>query len=226
MNDTKRYDDDEVARIFDQATAEQNLPATQGPGFGSGLTLDELKDIAAEVGIEPHRIERAAQNLQVRPEPVAAVETFLGAPRSVSHTVPLPRTLTDDEWSHVVALARQTFGAQGKLDSAGALRSWRNSNLSVNIEATADGHQLRMRTRKGNVTQFSIIGGVFAAVGAVNAIGALLGFGNESLVQSVTFLGVGLGLFGWSRLSLPGWAQLRMRQFEDLGDRVRGMLGK
>ena len=220
MNDPRRYDDQEIAEILERATNER----TSGPlpARGTGLTLREIEQIGEEVGIQPERIADAARALDLRSN-APAVERFLGAPRSVSRTLHIPRAPTDDEWNRVVADLRRTFDAKGKLESHGGLRSWTNSNLQVHVEPEGEGYAVRMRTRKGNATQTTIMGVVFSVIGAANGIGAIVGTG-DSLLRSGLFLAFGLGMIGWVRARLPGWAATRAEQMDGLAERIQLML--
>ena len=56
---TKRYTDREVSLILQRAL-EPTAAAPSTDASGSGLTLEQIKEIAAEVGIDPQRIELAA----------------------------------------------------------------------------------------------------------------------------------------------------------------------
>lgn len=164
MSEERRYDDLEMAEILDRATSEQERRPLATPGEGGGLTLHELEQIGAEVGILPARIAEAARALDLSARaPVA--ERFMGATRSVSRTVQIERAMTDDEWGRLVADLRRTFNAQGKIESQGALRSWSNSNLQVHVEPDGAGYAVRMSTRKGNVTQLTLMGTLFLVDG-------------------------------------------------------------
>ncbi len=61
MPDERRYQEDEVAEIFEAAS----VPAISRTGAPSqeGLTLTELQAIGREVGIAPERIAEAAASL-------------------------------------------------------------------------------------------------------------------------------------------------------------------
>ena len=91
MADERRYGEDEVAAIFEEASA----PAiSRGDARSAeGLTLTELQAIGREVGITPERIADAAASL-VRSQPPLPRRTELGMPVSAAHVVELPRALS------------------------------------------------------------------------------------------------------------------------------------
>ena len=99
MTDERRYQDDEVAAIFEAASTPSAASDDARPA--NGLTLAELQAIGREVGIAPERIAQAAAALDRRQPPIPR-RTDLGMPVSAAHVVEIPRPLTDREWSLVV----------------------------------------------------------------------------------------------------------------------------
>ena len=62
MSDKRIYTDKEISAVLKRAT---ELQGAQGPAGGtSGLSLDELEQIAAEVGIDPNYVKAAALELE------------------------------------------------------------------------------------------------------------------------------------------------------------------
>lgn len=220
MSEERRFTDGEIAEILERATSEATSEMEDRPSLpaGEGLTLTDLKDIGKEVGIHPDRIADAARALDHRDETVS-VERYLGATRAVSRMVQINRALTEHEWAGLVADLRRTFNAKGTVEGHGVLRSWSNGNLLVAVEPQGTGYAVRMSTRKGNVTQFTLMGGMFAVMGVAIAIGALVG-SDDSLARGALFAAFGLGQIVWVRARLPGWAELRAEQMEGLAQRI------
>lgn len=225
MDDTRRFDDDEIAEILERASSAEES-SRQPVADRAGLTLPEIQEIGREVGISPERIAEAARAVATRsasgPGP-----TLLGAPVGVSRTAPLPRAPTDAEWERIVADVRATFGAIGRVESLGTSRSWRNGNLQVHIEPTGDGYRVRMQTVKGSASSLVASGGMMSLVGVGLASVAALGWDPASpkpLMAGVMVGLLGLGQLAWVRLTLPRWADERTRQMEELAGRVAGLL--
>lgn len=63
MTDDRRYSEDEIRRIFDEASRVQEEERGRLPAEG-GMTLEEIRRIGAEVGIRPDSVERAALRLR------------------------------------------------------------------------------------------------------------------------------------------------------------------
>lgn len=224
LSEERRYDDGEVAEILERATSEPTSPTEAHRALtpGEGLTLTDLQQIGNEVGIHPDRIADAARALE-HGSATMTVERYLGATRAVSRTVQIDRALTEDEWAGLVADLRRTFNAKGKVEGHGVLRSWSNGNLLVAVEPHGAGYAVNMSTRKGNVTQFTLMGGMFALMGVAIVIGTLLGT-DDSLARGALFAAFGIGQIVWVRARLPGWAELRSQQMEGLARRIPLML--
>ena len=220
MSTERRYTEEEIAAIFEQAVrAEEAAPRT--PSHGEGLTLAELQHVGREAGIAPGAVARAAAAMDRSNPPPPPVRLF-GLPISVTRTAYLPDSLTDAEWDRLVVDLRETFQATGTVRRDGALREWRNGNLHALVEPTASGHRLRLSTRKGNA-QESIALSIGALAMATVFFVLLTTLSEPSLGMTVImalFLAVGLGGAGLTALRLPHWAKKRGRQMDALAVRA------
>ncbi|HUQ84248.1 MAG TPA: hypothetical protein VM076_24060 [Gemmatimonadaceae bacterium] len=223
MADERRYRDDEVAQIFEAASAPVASRAESAPG--QGLTLAELQDIGREVGIAPERIAEAASSL-ARVQPPLARRTELGMPVTAGLVVDLPRALTDREWALVVADLRETFGARGKESSQGETRQWTNNNLHAFVEPTRTGYRLRLGTLKGDALALNRMGGFGIAVGAIVAATPLFAGSPAGALPGAVMLGaMGIGAIAFNALRLGPWARTREEQMKAIADRTRELLG-
>lgn len=222
---TRRYGDDEVREIFSLATTgsagEGALPAESG-----GLTLDQLRHIAQEAGIDPARVAQAAASLDARGTP-ALVRRALGLPIGVSRVVALPRAPTDREWEQLIAEFRTTFGAPGQATSAGGLREWTYGNVHICVEPTANGEQLRLSSLKDDAVALNVLGvitGGFALL--MTAVVTAAGRPEKALAVFSMFGGIALASFGANVLRLPRWARERERQLEATAEQAVKLLGR
>jgi phosphate uptake regulator len=60
---TRRYTESEVRQIFDRAVEAGTV---ESPVASDGLSIEQIKEIGAEVGIEGHSLELAAHSLETR----------------------------------------------------------------------------------------------------------------------------------------------------------------
>lgn len=220
---SRRYGDEEVREIFSLATTDgagdPSLPAESG-----GLTLDELKRIGEEVGIEPARVAQAAAALESRGTP-APVRRSLGLPIGVSRVVELPRAPTDREWEQLVSLFRSTFGTRGKTSSSGGLREWSQGQLFISVEPTAHGEQLRLSTRKSDAATFNAMGMLMSGMSVLmSAVLASEGRPDKALATFGMFGGMAVAFFGINVFRLPRWARERERQMEAIAQQAVKLL--
>jgi hypothetical protein len=215
----RRYNDDEIAEIFQKASEGPQGASLQRAGDEGGMTLAELKDIGREVGIAPEAVERAAQSLEVRPS--AAVRSLLGLPVGVERTIALDRRLSEEEWERLVVELREVFGARGTVSSSGSFRQWTNGNLQALLEPTGNGHRLRITTVKGSAGASMVAGATMLGVGAVMGVSAAVAGQLGQVVPIVSMMSLlGAGMIGSTVLRLPSWARLRGRQMESITTRL------
>jgi hypothetical protein len=222
-SDERRFSDAEVEAIFERATSAEASRAMKPGSASDGLTLSELQEIGSQAGISPERIAQAAHALRDR-LPVPVTRTFLGAPRSVARVIRLPRALDEMEWSQLVADLRATFGAQGRIQVHGALRSWSNGNLQVHVEPDGGAYRLRMQTVKGNTYPRVLIGATGLLVSSVLIVDRMAAGITSDLALAALVGFAGLGFMISSRVELPRWAAERESQMDAIAERVRQRL--
>jgi hypothetical protein len=231
MSDERRYDEAEVQEILERATAVEGPGAIEGSGAPAlsptshGLTLSQLQEIGAEVGIPPERIADAAYAIGSR-MPAPQPQTLLGAPRAVARIVPISRALDEDEWTRLVVDLRETFGAQGRIQVHGSLRSWSNGNLQVHVEPDGDRYRVRLQTLRGDAYPRAALGVVtLGTSGVMLLVNALSGLEPSSVAVAGVMALAGIGQLAYLRALLRRWAADRTAQMAALAERVRQLLG-
>lgn len=220
----RRYQQDEVAEIFEAAATSPQRATTSAPASAGGLTLAELQSIGSEVGLSPARIAEAAAGLELR-RTAQPVRTSFGMPISTGRTVDLPRAPTDREWALLVSDLRETFHAQGKDSSRGDVRAWRNGNLHVYIEPTETGYRLRMGTVKGDASSVNAIGVSSIVMALILFLATLTNSGIEEAIFAPMVLGsIGAATLGYNALRLPRWAEEREEQMAHIAARAQLLL--
>jgi len=105
----RRFNEDEVALILRKAT-ETGAFAAQGRD-ADGLTLEELKSIGREVGIDAKAIEAAARHVAVAR--VQGSGGFFGMSVAPRYEATIPGEIPREKLSDVVAAVRRAMGRQG-----------------------------------------------------------------------------------------------------------------
>jgi hypothetical protein len=211
MSGERRYDEEEVKRIFEVASTAAEAPR-------GALTLRELQDIGHQVGIAPALISEAALALDAS-RPVEPASAF---PVTVRQTVPLPRAPTDAEWRMLVSDLRETFDAPGKVGQSAGSYEWRNGNLHAYVEPTTAGYRLRMGTRNSGIVTTAIAGAAAIAWSAAVVAGFSTA-GDFPLIPAVVSF-VGAGAIGTSVFRLRNWARTRAQQMRHIAARANELL--
>jgi hypothetical protein len=211
--ENRRYNDDEIAAIFQKAAEGPQSASLQAAGQ-EGMTLAELQDIGREVGISPEAVGRAAKSLDAQPR--ARSRSFIGLPIGVERTIELDRRLSEEEWERLVVELREVFGARGTVSASGSFRQWTNGNLQALLEPTAKGHRFRISTVKGNAGIAMIVGAAMMSMG----IGAMITAGGVAHLPDLLISLFGAGYMANSALRLPRWARLRASQMEAITTRL------
>jgi hypothetical protein len=230
MTEERRYQDDEVAKIFETAASpaptRRGVPARGRSAADEGLTLAELQAIGREVGVPPDRIADAAAQLDRRGLP-APRRTDLGMPVGVARSGELPRAPTDREWALLVGELRETFSARGRERSLGELREWSNGNLHAAVEPTESGWRIRLGTIKGDglaLNRFGAFGIIFAVVMFVAQM-LIPNFGDDMYLP-LLFSSMGFFALATNAVRLPRWASQREDQMEYIVARAQTLLAE
>lgn len=215
MTGERRYDEREIGEILDRATTVND--ARRGSSDHADLTLGQLEEIGREVGIDPGRIADAARVLEGKP---GVGGRYLGAARTVSRVVPLDRAPSEQEWSRMVTRLREVFSVAGRLEGTGAVRSWIQGEVRVDVEPAEEGCVVRVSAERTGVRQFTTVGVLFLIMSSVIALGAGLGVTDDTFAMAALFALIGTGSITWMRATLPGWARTRTSQLDEIAAEV------
>lgn len=226
----RRYDEHEVAAIFERATArlmEGDRSGSTAKALSTGLTLAELQRIGSEVGIPPQMIEESAAVMEVGARPVAITKRHFGMPARVAGTFALPRDLTDREWEELVVIIREAFEAHGRISGEGSLRSWRNGALEIRLEPTPEGQRLHMQTRKEDAKALGVIGGTLGAMAVgFGILGVAVGKPDLAIVMPALLGGFAASMFGLGTITLPRWGRERVDQMNRVAGAAMQMIAR
>ena len=136
----RQFDESEIGPILQRAAELQAGVAT---GAASGLTLTELQRLAAEVGIDPAMVERAA--MESVSQPVDPIIDERSTSILIDRTV--DGALDEESWEDIVAGLRHYAKRSGAIKQRGSTMEWtcRSDAGGVTFSASRRGNQTRLR---------------------------------------------------------------------------------
>ena len=222
----RRFGDREVGLILKRATELQD---TASEPSGAGLTLKELEEIAAEAGIDPTHLRRAAAEVQAGGPSSGLATAFLGASPTVSLERMIPGEVSERGFELLVPEIQQVDTGQGVPSLFGRTLTWRSDTRSLQLAVSSrDGEtQIRIDERL-----HGLAAGLFAGLlgGGGGGIGMGVGVGVGAGVLGSALLGIALplGVIGGCYLiarSIFGTAARRRQQaLAALMDRLAGIV--
>jgi len=182
------------------------LPSrTDGPLGVAGLSLDEVRDIAGEVGLAAQFVEQAAASLPH--ESSLQGRGLLGGPWTHQLADTFPRTLGEAEQMELVDVIRGTLKHHGRVKEVLGSLEWETLNrvdqLTVTVNSTDDNVSVRIFDDLSGVAALTWVGSLTAALIASGVI--VDAIQPDSLLVTASILGggatAGLGVARaiWSR---------------------------
>lgn len=193
-----------MRRILERATElQRDLPA---PARARGVTLGELEDIAAEAGIDPGSIRRAARELDTATDDAGPWTAVAGAAPTITFERTLPGEIPDDAFQLLVLEIQRTEGTHGQPSVLGRTLTWQadtpahSRSLQVTV-ASRDG-ETRIRIEE-RLHQYAggLFGGLMGGVGGGVGLGIGLGVGLGALGSTLFAVAWPVGFVGLSYIS-------------------------
>ena len=178
--DKKEYTEQEFALILSKASELARSPDV-GERPPSGFSLAEMKAIAAEAGLDPVLIERAARLMPVDGGE-SRLSRVLGGPVKHRRDAHFETRLTEEKTAQLLSAVRAAVEMQGHGDANSSGMSWNSggegSQIFVTAHTEGEGTRVRVTVDRARVligTAFiSLIGGL-AVAGMTGVIGVSLG---------------------------------------------------
>lgn len=219
------YDENEIGKLLERATALQREDPvrTAAPG---GLSLAELEEIAAEAGIDPRFLRRAAAEMASGASSPEGWEHVTGERMTLVQEAVLPGELGPDGFERIVEAIQRTAQESGQPSLLGRTLTWTAETPGKTrvIQATVtsrDGEtHLRVVERLHQMAS-----GLFAGTVVGGGVGLGLGAG---LPFALNVIGSGLlaGLFPLATigLTLIGCREIYRRIVQRRDVAIRAML--
>ena len=184
----RRFTDEEVRKILKKAVERTSSKA---PVKREGLSLEELKSIAGEVGIDPHRVESAARAVALGEgnQP----NRFFGGPMYLDFEWKVEGELDPKDTPEVLSLIRRIMGAQGEVDEIHGSLEWRAKGDSGERYVTVTPRDGIITIRSSaNLTNAAVV--TFLPAGLIGVLGSVIAFITAANNASAVGMVIGLGI--------------------------------
>ena len=194
-SDERVYSDEEFALIL-RSAAELANRAEQPRKSANGLTLTEMKSAAAQAGLDPAHVERAARQFVSRAT-ASPLERLIGGPLRHEHDARIHKRIDEDSAARLLSVVRinatdfRSSNATGHASSLGM--TWDAPGggdvLSVVARPDADGTAISVVIdRQGTFVLIGVVS--FLAVFATVLVGMALNHASPLLGVGATIAGV------------------------------------
>jgi hypothetical protein len=235
---SRKMTESQVEEILRRAT-ELELEA---PDEGSALTMGSVEQVAAQVGIAPETVRRAARELQVADTEGGVPATpLLEKKRDTIQVDRLARRRVDEaDYEHLVNEIHSTLGLLGHVSTLGetltwspATQGWEARKIVVTISPHGDSTHIHVEEKLEISGWRFLIPGWGAGGAALLAFLTLIFFGLDPEGAILALL-LGAGVAGGvgSATGMLRWAEYKRRpELETMADRLkilveeRGRLG-
>lgn len=221
------YGEKEIGKIIKRATELQHEEPS-APAAG-GMSLQELEDIAAEAGIDPTFLRRAALEIDTGMVEVSTWGKFLGEELLLVREITIPGELRDDGFERIVEVIQRGTREHGQPSLLGRTMTWRaetpSKSRTIQITVSSRDGQTTLRLEE-NLTQFAVglFAGNTAGVGGGVGIGFGVSFGlnvlGSALFATLFPLGVVALSFIGSRAIYSAIVKKRRRAMGELFEQV------
>jgi hypothetical protein len=178
----RRYSDNEFSLILRKAFELEERRT--GGELGDGLTLQEIQSVAAEMGLDPASVERAAALLPAAGE--GTLERVFGGPSLYQMEYTATGEISRDGLTRVVDAIRRVTGHQGKVTEVLGSLEWQTLGETSQIHVTVTPREgqtaVRVLANRGGTGILTYMGPGLAGFLSIAIIGAI--------TEPTTFVGI------------------------------------
>lgn len=227
MASGNRFDRDQISKILKRAAELEHKNHINDDG--DGLSVEELQEVAKEVGLHPKYIRLAAEELE-RPSPSFLSKIF-GGPFNYRHSSVVEGTLSNKKWEEIVAQIRHSIGKNGKPSKFGDTFEWElrdDETQHLQIYVSPQGEQTSIQINADFKNYAALIYGALGTMG-VTLIAVLIPIlfkkAGLPLAPLLTFGGIGLLSFAAGlRFYLSRWTKKKRKTYSRLVNRLQEIL--
>lgn len=229
----RRYNEKEIGALIQRAT-ELHERTKEDPE--RSLSLSEIQHIAAELGLPPEHIQRAAVEMKHRLD-ADRTFSFWGGPFVMGETRVVDGAMSEEQWEEMVLELRRFTGRTGQITEVGRAREWTHalgeSNEGISFTRTQanmrpSGDQTRVEIRKhyGGAIPAYVATFVLSLILAILTIVALDDAGLPNLIN-IAVLGASLlGPLALVRGWISVWAKREKERLRRFADTLQTSVGR
>lgn len=189
---SRRYSEEEFRQIV-AAAAEAEARPEPPASMEAGLTLTDMQQIGAEVGIDPAAIDRAAAEFAIR-EPLEGGSKASGHfDRIPREEIILPRVISDAERNRLVSLVEAVVGRPGTLLQTERWLEWKDPRRRVKLAVVRGASQTRLAIAVDQSPEVSFGASGIGALGVLNVMN-IAGAGATALLAGGAWVAGTVGL--------------------------------
>ena len=226
----RRYGDEDVRRLLELATQIQQEEAGRGHGTdGEGLTLAQIQEAAAEAGIDPVYLQRAAARIDHSDTSEPWVR-WVGTPLTIRTERVVPGEITEEDFRQVPSEmdAKHFFLGPGSVAMANRTLTWKSAeggNRSIHVAVASRMGETRIyASEELHSAADSLFGGLVGLGGLGLGLGVGIFVGGKilgSTLLSVLFpVAIIGGLYLGARRLMRWISGRRRRILESLVERI------
>jgi hypothetical protein len=219
--DERRFTDEEVREILRRAVARTSSRAV---AKREGLSLEELKAIGAEVGIDPVQLEDAAR--AVATGGGTRADSIVGTPRSMYFERTVDGSLEPDDASEVLSIIRRIMGHHGDVRQIHDSLEWSTSGDAGTRHVTVVSKEGRTTVRtSANLTTLAVVS--YLPAGVIGLIATMIGVVGYSESGNLFALAGGLSalpvLYGVVRRLIRKLSRSESAKLQRVADEVAAL---
>lgn len=197
----RKYNDEEFALILRKASQIQD--GSGGADTDAGLSLDEIRAIAREVGIDPTAVDRAAALVPRTASRRDAFSRVMGGPTLYRLESTVQGTMSETDMARMLDSVRRAAEHHGKVEYGPRGFEWSTQGDVNQINVTAlpleDGLHIRVTADRGGAALLTVFFSFLAWLVAAGITGATVDPGSATVGASIVAGGL-LGGFAQSRI--------------------------
>lgn len=222
MSKDRLYTEKEISTILKRAGERQ---ADQGDKETTGLSLEEIQQIAQEVGLDPGIIAAVAAELDHKEKEGSALSK-LWVPEKLEAERVVAGTVTEEHWPEIVSTIESTLGVAGASGQVGRMLEWTYTSKTMQHKITCTPGEGQTRIRI--FTNFSRLARVWMIPFSLYTLFLGFVFPFNAGLPALASVGIGLAasllVYMLIRFGFTGYALRKERTLNKLLARIEKIL--